>query len=178
MKYYCITPATKDKDGVCVLPTMEKPKFYGSTYEDMTAHSKWQRHITSLPKSPTSCERVGWFSGELDYQSYAPHWTNDHWKSCSKAVYETMPEADRRKFIVPQSEEKDGPSVRQDSIVPCDAPLNCGITDQQISEILHLGFTSAQNSYRLYPDNKHAFAYHKEYLMGEAKKILTTNKQL
>jgi hypothetical protein len=48
-----------------------------------------------------------------------------------------------------------------------------GFTDEQLAEIIWLGFKSALNAARMYPESKHTFSDHKEYLMGEAKKLLT-----
>jgi hypothetical protein len=113
MKFYCIIPATKDKEGVCVLPTMQEPEILNleqrlllSTIEQIRyedSHKLFRKHIkVDLPKFPTSCDRVGWFKGNLDYQKDA----GEGWFSTSERMYEaTLPEF-RRKFIVPQSEEK------------------------------------------------------------------------
>jgi hypothetical protein len=114
MKYYCIEPATKDKPGECVLPTMEMPLFnreYFSTsdfreYDQNLANwEMWDKHIASLPKFPTSCDRVGWFRGAEQCQHY-----NDAygvWNNCDEQRMLMSPFNERRKFIVPQSEEKD-----------------------------------------------------------------------
>jgi hypothetical protein len=115
MKYYCITPATKDKPGVCVLPTMQEPELGYATVKPVIEQyhkdlDEWEKHLESLPKFPTSCDRAGWFDADLDYQKDA----GEGWFSTSERMYEvTLPEF-RRKFIVPQSEEKDGPVEQKD----------------------------------------------------------------
>jgi hypothetical protein len=111
-KFYCIEPATKDKDGVCVLPTMQEPLDWPGFYEvdtDVLNHynnkrNVWEAHLASLPKFPTSCDRVGWFEGEEQLETPL----GSAWYRCNKWVYDNAVRrgANVRKFIVPQSEEK------------------------------------------------------------------------
>jgi hypothetical protein len=106
MKYYCIEPATKDKDGVCVLPPLHE-SVNPSDFDHIDTKVLLE-NFAPLEKFPTSCDRVGWFSGELDYQIFSG-W--DGWTSEIRAVYDKTDAKDRRKFIVPKSEEKDVPSI-------------------------------------------------------------------
>jgi hypothetical protein len=121
MKFYCIIPATKDKEGVCVLPTMQEPTrfpFLGYTERLVQNHKlkEWKAHLSSsLPKFPTSCDRVGWFEGNLGYQVMAPTELGGQWYDCSEEHYRLCSNPERRrKFIVPQYEEKDGPVEQKD----------------------------------------------------------------
>lgn len=43
--------------------------------------------------------------------------------------------------------------------------------EQMIRELIYIGFAQAAGAFRLYPDNKHTFADHSDYLMKEGKKI-------
>jgi hypothetical protein len=105
-KFYCIEPATKDKDGVCVLPTMEEPQNSAEYYSALSFQqeieaderlSKWGQHLRTIEKFPTSCDRVGWFEGE-----YGPCCRDGF--ECSKWEEGTCGRVYR---VVPQSEEKD-----------------------------------------------------------------------
>jgi hypothetical protein len=107
MKFYCIIPATKDKEGVCVLPTMQEPTrfpFLGYTERLVQNHKlkEWNEHLSSRLPFPTSCDRVGWFSGE----SIVEIFVNGKWQPTGGRTG-VIPEEYRREFIVPQSEEKD-----------------------------------------------------------------------
>jgi hypothetical protein len=116
MKYYCIEPATKDKPGGCVLPTMQEPQNSAEYYSALSFQqeieaderlSKWGQHLRTIEKFPTSCDRVGWFSGELEWQvwnSVQGVWVRDGALNNPGGLLST-----RRKFIVPQSEEKRRP---------------------------------------------------------------------
>jgi hypothetical protein len=114
MKYYCIESATKDKPGVCVLPTMQEPEkgvYILTIPEDRKAYYKalddvqsFKNHLASLPKFPTSCDRAGWFeASEERYETKL----GSAWYRCSKWVYDNAVRrgASVRKFIVPQSKE-------------------------------------------------------------------------
>jgi hypothetical protein len=121
MKFYCIIPATKDKEGVCVLPTMQEPEILNleqrlllSTIEQIRyedSHKLFRKHIkVDLPKFPTSCDRVAHFDGILKYQ----YKRGSEWIDCSEEIYEYLlakfhDDSSLRKFIVPQSEEKRRP---------------------------------------------------------------------
>jgi hypothetical protein len=110
-KYYCIEPATKDKPGVAVLPTMQEPeswehfkKCYPLDKAHQMACNNFKSHLASLPKFPTSCDRVGWFeASEERYETKL----GSAWYRCSKWVYDNAVRrgASVRKFIVPQSKE-------------------------------------------------------------------------
>jgi hypothetical protein len=119
MKYYCIEPATKDKDGVAVLPTMGKPRWRdtgsSSAYERKMQFQKeefkWDAHIRSLEKFPTSCDRVGWFEATEKHEGFSYSFSHEmgeraKWEVITKEEYEKARPTYRRKFIVPQSEEK------------------------------------------------------------------------
>jgi hypothetical protein len=95
MKYYCIEPATKDKPGVCVLPTMQEPR--GGHLGELV---KYLKHIDSLEKFDTSCDRAGWFEALTQFQECQNgKWVNVQIRDTVNAY---------RWFIVPKSEEKDG----------------------------------------------------------------------
>jgi hypothetical protein len=126
MKYYCIEPATKDKPGVCVLPTKQEPQigdYYGNPDElsssifrngDYTRDVlNYEEHFDSLEKFPTSCDRVGWFEGREQYQEnfFQENGKDRVWRDCDKWEYNMTSDEYRRKFIVPQSEEKDLASI-------------------------------------------------------------------
>jgi hypothetical protein len=126
-KFYCIEPATKDKDGVCVLPTMPEPTWPSAddsvdeniegTFKErlILAHEKseeWNGHLASLPKFPTSCERAGWFEATEKHEGFSYSFSHEmgeraKWEVITKEEYEKARPTYRRKFIVPQSEEKD-----------------------------------------------------------------------
>jgi hypothetical protein len=113
MNFYCIEPATKDKPGVCVLPTMEEPKpplqhnnhYWAIQYSrHIKEWDEYQQHIRSLEKFPTSCGRVGWFEGDLDYQKLSG---TGGWIPATKWEFDNPKRFPNvRLFIVPQSEEK------------------------------------------------------------------------
>jgi hypothetical protein len=112
MKYYCIEPATKDKPGVCVLPTMQDPR--GDVGVNVVTDIflvKWYEHLASLPKFDTSCDRAGWFEGREQYQEnfFQENGKDRVWQDCNKWEFNITSDEYRRKFIVPQYEEKDGP---------------------------------------------------------------------
>jgi hypothetical protein len=114
MKYYCIEPATKDKPGVCVLPTMQEPR--GDVGVNVVTDIflvKWYEHLASLPKFDTSCDRAGWFEGREQYQEnfFQENGKDRVWRDCDKWEYNMTSDEYRRKFIVPQSEEKDLASI-------------------------------------------------------------------
>jgi hypothetical protein len=114
MKYYCIEPATKDKPGVCVLPTMQDPR--GDVGVNVVTDIflvKWYEHLASLPKFDTSCDRAGWFEGREQYQEnfFQENGKDRVWRDCDKWEYNMTSDEYRRKFIVPQSEEKDLASI-------------------------------------------------------------------
>jgi hypothetical protein len=114
MKYYCIEPATKDKPGVCVLPTMQDPR--GDVGVNVVTDIflvKWYEHLASLPKFDTSCDRAGWFEGREQYQEnfFQENGKDRVWRDCDKWEYNITSDEYRRKFIVPQSEEKDLASI-------------------------------------------------------------------
>jgi hypothetical protein len=44
--------------------------------------------------------------------------------------------------------------------------------EKLIHELIWIGFRAAQNAYRLYPENKHTFSDHSDYLIKEGLKIL------
>jgi hypothetical protein len=130
MKYYCIEPATKDKDGVAVLPTMGKPRWRdtgsSSAYERKMQFQKeefkWDAHIRSLEKFPTSCDRVGWFEATEKHEGFSYSFSHEmgeraKWEVITKEEYEKARPTYRRKFIVPQSEEKDEPKTYTESEV-------------------------------------------------------------
>jgi hypothetical protein len=106
MKYYCIEPATKDKPGLCILPTMQEPELKNCLNpHNEKSYQDYKRYIDSLEKFPTSCERVGWFEALEQFQEYQNgKWVNGQIRDTANTY---------RWFIVPQSEEKDGPSVHE-----------------------------------------------------------------
>jgi hypothetical protein len=118
-KFYCIEPATKDKDGVCVLPTMQEPELGYATVKPVIEQyhkdlEEWEKHLESLlPKFPTSCDRAGWFEGREQYQEnfFQENGKDRVWRDCDKWEYNMTSDEYRRKFIVPQSEEKDLASI-------------------------------------------------------------------
>jgi hypothetical protein len=127
-KYYCIEPATKDKNGVCVLPTMQEPESGDILIDALNSNDavskrvlEWEKHINiDLPKFLTSCDRVGWFEASEKWHVHTSSYQGE-----SDHYFDTEAEADDkywewanwngnlqahtdkpRKFIVPQSEEK------------------------------------------------------------------------
>jgi hypothetical protein len=143
MKYYCIEPATKDKEGVCVLPTMQEPvkNHYDFNRDTAIAHSlemnNWKNHLASLPKFPTSCDRKGWFEGREQYQEnfFQEKGKDRVWQDCDKWEFNMTSDEYRRKFIVPQSEEKEqgeifcvsdtpGPIIRKNKGYRLDTPTD------------------------------------------------------
>jgi hypothetical protein len=95
MKYYCLEP------GVCVLPTMQEPR--GGHLGELV---KYLKHIDSLEKFDTSCDRAGWFEALTQFQECQNgKWVNVQIRDTVNAY---------RWFIVPQSEEKDGPVGQKD----------------------------------------------------------------
>jgi hypothetical protein len=133
MKFYCIIPATKDKEGVCVLPTMQEPEILNleqrlllSTIEQIRyedSHKLFRKHIkVDLPKFPTSCDRVGWFEATEKHEGFSYSFSHEmgeraKWEVITKEEYEKARPTYRRKFIVPQSEEKDEPKTYTESEV-------------------------------------------------------------
>jgi hypothetical protein len=99
MKYYCLTPATKDKPGVCVLPPLHES--VNPSDFDHIDKKVLMENFAPLEKFPTSCDRVGWFSGE----SIVEIFVNGKWQPTGGRTG-VIPEEYRREFIVPQSEEK------------------------------------------------------------------------
>jgi hypothetical protein len=96
MKYYCIEPATKDKPGVCVLPTMREPRimdYYDEPEEYRLALGRWVRHTksASLPKFPTSCDRVGWFEASEKWHVHTSSYQGE-----SDHYFDTEAEADNK----------------------------------------------------------------------------------
>jgi hypothetical protein len=118
-KFYCIEPATKDKNGVAVLPTMQEPELGYATVKPVIEQyhkdlEEWEKHLESLlPKFPTSCDRVGWFEGREQYQEnfFQENGKDRVWRDCDKWEYNMTSDEYRRKFIVPQSKEKDLASI-------------------------------------------------------------------
>jgi hypothetical protein len=143
MKFYCIIPATKDKDGVCVLPTMQEPLGWPGFYEtdtDVLNHysnkvNVWESHLSSLTKFPTSCDRAGWFEGEEEEQVFV----SNKWYKW-EPIYKLLTGSEickRRKFIVPQSEEKDGPgSVKIASTVASHSSGSGNSDEQKLLQLL------------------------------------------
>jgi hypothetical protein len=100
MKYYCITPATKDKPGVCVLPIMQEPTDFwpgfNETDTDVLNHYEekkniWENHLASLPKFPTSCDRVGWFEASEKWHVHTSSYQGE-----SDHYFDTEAEADNK----------------------------------------------------------------------------------
>jgi hypothetical protein len=111
MKYYCLTPATKDKPGVCVLPPLHES--VNPSDFDHIDKKVLMENFAPLEKFPTSCDRVGWFEGREQYQEnfFQENGKDRVWRDCDKWEYNMTSDEYRRKFIVPQSEEKDLASI-------------------------------------------------------------------